>query len=598
LHTPLWQKASAPVKFSAIRCRIEREWTRGTFGKLRRYVQVIVSQDATLYDRYNIFSHPATEPGLATIGSRQPKRIVRRHGPNATATRIENSLLRREVAHLRAERDAVSRFVAEAEHGAERAGSLRDVAEAARAALSSAGAALYLYGDDRSTSDAHFAGYTDEHAARVVALDQLPRDLPAERSLLAHGQPLAITGSRAEPRRPVPAGEAHRWQTLIAPLRRAGQIIGSLQFSRAATGLPFSPQELALGDDLAALAGLIVGRFQQETLIRQRAARAEALREIGHQLSSELDFGRFLDRTAAHLMTLFHTRDCLLLSWDEAAQELTPELYIGGGERQVWRATIRPDERRGLTAIVIKERRTIHVANYLDACRQRGIEPVMPPGDWRDLAWVGVPLLAGGRLVGVIVVERHHLAFTTEEVAVLEALAGQLAAAMENARLYAEVRELAMTDPLTGLANRRHIHERLHQELERATRHERPLTVAMLDLDQFKVYNDTCGHQAGDTLLRRIAEILRAELRASDLAGRYGGDEFLLILPETAKAEAARLLARIRARLAALTAPAAAGDCPIVTTSAGLAAYPLDARDAHGLIALADAALYAEKRQP
>jgi hypothetical protein len=92
---------------------------------------VIVTRYVSSYDRYNILSCPTTEPGLATLGSRQSTRVARRRGPNATATRIENGLLRREIARLRAERDAVSRFVAEAEHGAGSVGSLRDIAAAA-----------------------------------------------------------------------------------------------------------------------------------------------------------------------------------------------------------------------------------------------------------------------------------------------------------------------------------------------------------------------------------------------------------------------------------------------------------------------------------
>jgi diguanylate cyclase (GGDEF)-like protein len=538
------------------------------------------------------------EPKMSSRQRVQYLRRAKRTGTDLTTLQIENARLRREIARSHAERASLSRFIAEAGAPSDRESRYVAIVNAALQAARSDGAALYLYSADRHcTQEAFFAGYADATVARQQALHQAPQQLPPEQSLLDTGQPLTVTIKPDTLTRPYPDEAESAWHTLTLPLQSSGQIIGCLQLSRAEGAAEFTVIDEAFGRDLAASTTLIIERIEQETLIQQRAIRAEALREIGRQLSTELDFDRFLENAGNHLTTLLNVRDCVLTVWNEDTQELTAVLYINDGMRHEWRVTIRPGEQRGLTGVVVNERRTLHVPDYLAECQRRGIEPVViEEGDWRNLAWVGVPLIARGQLVGVIVIERRGHVFSTEEIVILESLAGQLASAMENARLYAEVRQLATTDSLTGLANHRHLHERLEQELQRAIHYDRPLAIAMLDLDNFKRYNDTYGHQRGDELLRAIAANLRAEARNDDLLGRYGGDEFLLVLPETTAADAATVLARIGARLAALTRTLDQQESPIVTASVGIAAYPGEARSAHDLIALADSALYADKK--
>jgi len=157
-----------------------------------------------------------------------------------------------------------------------------------------------------------------------------------------------------------------------------------------------------------------------------------------------------------------------------------------------------------------------------------------------------------------------------------------------------ELHELSITDSLTGLYNRKHLMEVLTKEVARSERYQRPLAVLMIDVDHFKLCNDTWGHLAGDEVLRNIAAIFRGCLRESDCVGRYGGEEFLIILPETVADDAWRIADRIRSRLAEEDFPT--DSKPVrITISGGIATFPGNGRSPESLLRSADAALYQAK---
>jgi diguanylate cyclase (GGDEF)-like protein len=169
-------------------------------------------------------------------------------------------------------------------------------------------------------------------------------------------------------------------------------------------------------------------------------------------------------------------------------------------------------------------------------------------------------------------------------------------------RLQAELREknatlarLSTTDPVTGLRNRRYVSEFLSLEVLRSVRYRTPLAVLLLDLDHFKRINDGHGHRVGDSVLQVVADTLRASLRATDIAGRYGGEEFLVVLPQTDLAGAAVLAERVRAAIEETAIDVGAPEPLAVTVSVGVAALDEHARSAEQLVERADAALYAAK---
>ncbi len=213
-------------------------------------------------------------------------------------------------------------------------------------------------------------------------------------------------------------------------------------------------------------------------------------------------------------------------------------------------------------------------------------------------AEIVVPLTSGERLVGLLLLssKKRGDRYVAEELELLALVAHNAGGAFENVRLY----ESATMEGLTGLLRREAILEQLEQELQRARRYRRPLTVALADLDFFKDVNDRHGHLAGDALLKRVSQGLSAELRSTDFLGRYGGEEFLLIMPETGLRQAAWVAEKLRRRVLGLSVGLEDGSRLSVTVSFGLASVD-DASlpgnpTTRDLIALADTFLYQAKR--
>jgi len=164
-------------------------------------------------------------------------------------------------------------------------------------------------------------------------------------------------------------------------------------------------------------------------------------------------------------------------------------------------------------------------------------------------------------------------------------------ALLDQARLFEQVRSMAVSDPLTGLANYRRLLSVLEAELDRSRRTQRAFSVVLLDMDGLKAINDQYGHLTGSRALVRLGKILRSHSRAIDTAARYGGDEFALVLPEAGRDIAARVVGRVRERLASEAEP------PALSVSAGVAAFPEDGDTPEKLLAAADRALYRMKNR-
>ncbi len=214
-------------------------------------------------------------------------------------------------------------------------------------------------------------------------------------------------------------------------------------------------------------------------------------------------------------------------------------------------------------------------------------------------SWLGVPMIVQDRMIGMIALDSVKPGnFTQEHASLAAAFADQVAVALENARLFNQVEVLARTDPLTGICNRRHFYLLADQEFTRAQRYNHQLAMMMFDIDHFKRFNDTYGHHVGDDVLVEIVKLVQSDLRSVDVFGRYGGEEFIIMAPETSLAAAEEIAERLRMLVEQMKIETRIGALSI-TISFGVSAMndsaPMLVDDVEVLVNQADQALYAAK---
>jgi diguanylate cyclase (GGDEF)-like protein len=377
--------------------------------------------------------------------------------------------------------------------------------------------------------------------------------------------------------------------------------------ARLATGDLEARAEVSGGDEIGALArGLngmatrvstLVGAEREarhelagrvDTLVAERTREVELLRQL-----SELLQACATPEEAHGVMGQL----CSRLFPDAAGQVLvTPASRAGLWAAAVWGPPLAGGrERFQLDDCWALRRGRVYRVDDVNAspvCLH--LSPPTPP------AFVCVPLAAQGETLGLfslVAPPGSEEGLSEPRVRLAVIVAEQFALALASVRLRETLRGQSIRDPLTGLFNRRYMEETLDRELSRSEREHRPLSLILLDIDRFKHFNDTFGHEAGDIVLSSLGALLRSASRAGDVACRYGGEEFVLILPAASLADAQRRAEEIREAIRGLRVTYGGRPLEAVRCSMGVAAYPEHGGVSRSLLGAADAALYRAKRE-
>lgn len=438
-------------------------------------------------------------------------------------------------------------------------------------------------------------------------------ELPLGKGILSRvveiGKPLIIEDASDE-RDFIYAAPSIRCEVCVPILKRGGnpdgdnEVLGVINLEDTEPG--------ALDEDdlnlMVAVAGALSVALENVALMQEwqeRGARLELVNEVAHAVAAKLDLAGVLRAARERLQSLVPV--------DRATLSLVTE----DGENMEIAAV------EGIAAANLSQKGSIipmvnfQPAEVLDG-RWLVLSELPPDSPYPFVqglyaagirSHLSIPLLAGDKVVGLFALSAlEPNAYRGEHIPLLESIAPHLATAVQNAQLYRSIKQRAETDNLTRLLNLPTFYVRLKEYLAEAQTTGRPLSVVMLDLDLFKSYNDSFGHVAGDSVLRQVASLIRRCLRPEDVAARYGGDEFALIIPGLRAEEALDRMADVCKSIGHTpfmpeedsedeTSDAHVRGVAILSASAGIASFPDNGGDPEQLVHMADTALYEAKRR-
>jgi len=374
---------------------------------------------------------------------------------------------------------------------------------------------------------------------------------------------------------------------IFVPLMSRGELVAILAVSDRRDGKLYGVEDTDLLESIAAQVAASMEKEYFHEQLREQDKEITLVNQLTTIITSSVSIQEIFDRFIQELKKVVDIDWAAIALIDESELHVTAVSQTVGSAWQPGEGI--PLEGTG-TEYVCREKKSLYEADVARYHRfwtderhlQQGIHSVLYlPLSIKDEG-IGSLALASGK----------PNAYSPKQIRLLEQVARQIATPIENARLYARAEQRSRIDELTGLFNRRHFEERLKEEIARHSRYGNLFSIFLLDLDSFKTYNDVYGHPSGDVLLSQIGKIIKSSIRDADQAFRYGGDEFVVVLPHTAVEDARVVADRVRETIAGEMEKRGIA----VTCSIGLACYPSDGVMAGELVTMADTALYFAKR--
>jgi diguanylate cyclase (GGDEF)-like protein/putative nucleotidyltransferase with HDIG domain len=374
---------------------------------------------------------------------------------------------------------------------------------------------------------------------------------------------------------------------IFVPFMNRGELVAVLGVSERRDGKLYSVEDIDLLESIAAQVAASMEKEYFHEQLREQDKEITLINRLTTIITSSVSIQGIFDGFAQEL------KEVVDVDWAAIALIDGDELCISalsGSIVSPWQRGERIPLKGTGTECVYRERKSLYEADLVRYHRFWTGEHYLQQGI-RSIVYLPLSIKEQG-IGSLVLASLKPNAYSHRQIRLLEQVALQIATPIENAQLYAQAEQRSRIDELTGLFNRRHFEERLKEEIGRHSRYGNVFSMLLLDLDNFKTYNDIYGHPAGDILLSQIGKIIKGSVRDADQAFRYGGDEFAVILPQAAMDDAYVVAERVRVQIAREMEEKEMA----VTCSIGVASYPADGVISGELVTVADTALYYAKR--